>query len=99
MASAATAPAYPLLHGTTPLQLDKGTSERENGGTANSDGNCIEKRGEEHGTNRKKRWGQSKRGNVALALKGEVADVARVASQCLELLASQSVTAVNVILA
>lgn len=37
-------------------------------------------------------------GCVALALNGDVAELARLASQCLELLASQSVTAVNDIL-
>lgn len=38
-------------------------------------------------------------GCVALALNGDVAELARLASQCLELLASQSVTAVDDILA
>lgn len=40
-----------------------------------------------------------RQGCVALALNGDVAELARLASQCLELLASQSVTAVNDILA
>lgn len=42
---------------------------------------------------------QRSQGCVALALNGDVAELARLASQCLELLASQSVTAVNDILA
>ncbi|CAM9151927.1 unnamed protein product [Laminaria digitata] len=40
-----------------------------------------------------------RQGCVALALNGDLAELARLASQCLELLASQSVTAVNDILA
>lgn len=44
-------------------------------------------------------WYGRRQGCVALALDGDVAEMARLASQCLELLASQSVTAVNVILA
>lgn len=35
---------------------------------------------------------------MALALQGDMAEMARLASQCLELLASQSVTAVDIIL-
>ena len=39
-----------------------------------------------------------KEGCVALALQGETTEIARLASQCLELLGSQSVTAVKSIL-
>ncbi len=37
-------------------------------------------------------------GCVALALQGETTEIARLASQCLELLGTQSVTAVKIIL-
>lgn len=43
-------------------------------------------------------WCVRRQGCVALALGGDVAEISRLASQCLELLASQSVTAVNAIL-
>eukprot|EP00752_Nemacystus_decipiens_P010771 g9583.t2 len=43
-------------------------------------------------------WHTRKEGCVALALQGDMAEMARLASQCLELLASQSVTAVDIIL-
>ncbi|CAM9652718.1 unnamed protein product [Ascophyllum nodosum] len=45
------------------------------------------------------RWYRRTQGCVALALGGNVAEIARLASQGLELLASQSVTAANAILA